>query len=123
MAINKIRKDGVDYDIMSNEIYSTEEQIIGTWTDGKPIYRKVVIGSGTIQGDTTIPHGINNLEYVIKFDMQLRLDGASFSKWHMLEGDICVDSTNIIVNGNAETTITGNFDSSVFILEYTKTTD
>ena len=40
MSVNKIRKDGVDYDITSKEIYSTEEQVIGKWIDGKPLYRK-----------------------------------------------------------------------------------
>ena len=25
-----------------NNTYSTEEQVIGTWIDGKPIYRKVI---------------------------------------------------------------------------------
>ena len=42
--INKIRKDGIDYDISSSEVYSTEEQKIGTWVNGKPIYRKVYTG-------------------------------------------------------------------------------
>ena len=28
--------------IQTSEIYSTEEQVIGTWIDGKPLYRKVV---------------------------------------------------------------------------------
>lgn len=26
----------------AKEIYSTEEQVIGTWVDGKPLYRKVI---------------------------------------------------------------------------------
>lgn len=29
---------------ISNDVYSTEETVIGTWIDGKPIYRKVVLG-------------------------------------------------------------------------------
>ena len=27
----------------NNNVYSEEEQIIGKWIDGKPIYRKVII--------------------------------------------------------------------------------
>lgn len=35
----------------SEEVYSTEEQIIGTWIDGKPLYRKVI--SSTLPKVTT----------------------------------------------------------------------
>ena len=27
---------------IAKEVYSTEEQVVGTWIDGKPIYRKVI---------------------------------------------------------------------------------
>lgn len=32
----------IEYAIQTSEVYSTEEQVIGTWIDGKPLYRKVV---------------------------------------------------------------------------------
>lgn len=48
-----------------SEIYSTEEQIIGSWINEKPIYRKAIhgsTGSGTI--DTiALP---NNFENIVK---------------------------------------------------------
>lgn len=54
--------------------YSTQEQVIGTWIDGNPIYRKVIVvpksafGSGTATAGNTIKyaHGIPNLDLVIK---------------------------------------------------------
>lgn len=53
--------------------YTTEEQVIGTWIDGNPIYRKVLVipksafGSGTATTGNTITyaHGITNLDLVI----------------------------------------------------------
>ena len=36
-----IMKDGTPYLFGSGESYSTEEQAIGTWIDGKPLYQKV----------------------------------------------------------------------------------
>lgn len=46
--------------------YSTKEQVIGTWIDGKPIYRKVVsFTTGSSAGDLDIPHGISNFEHII----------------------------------------------------------
>lgn len=41
-TINKIRKDGVDYNLSTNDVYSTEEQVVGTWIDGKPLYKKTL---------------------------------------------------------------------------------
>ena len=36
-----------------NENYSTEEQVIGTWIDGKTLYKKTYTGSLTIPNNTT----------------------------------------------------------------------
>lgn len=49
--------------------YSTKEQIVGTWIDGRTIYRKVIkiaqsqLVSG---GQAEITHGIDNFENIIK---------------------------------------------------------
>ena len=50
----------------SGHTYSTTEQVVGTWIDGKPLYEKVLIqDSGISTGDVEIPHGINNLDEII----------------------------------------------------------
>ena len=44
--------------------YSTTEQIVGTWIDGKPLYQKT-IPCGNISGSTaTIPLNIENVKYI-----------------------------------------------------------
>lgn len=45
--------------------YSTTEKRIGTWIDGKPIYRKVISGGTPTQGNMTIQHGISNFYAVL----------------------------------------------------------
>ncbi len=42
----------------SGEVYSTSEVVVGTWTDGRPVYQKVY--TATISGNTStgIPHGL-----------------------------------------------------------------
>ena len=46
--------------------YSTNEQIIGKWIDGKPIYRKVIdLGVLPNAGTVNIPHNIDNLDRII----------------------------------------------------------
>lgn len=52
--------------IGSENEYSTDEKIVGTWIDGKPIYQKTVnIGSLPNAGTKEIAHGITSLDKVI----------------------------------------------------------
>ena len=45
---------------MTKDKYSTEEQVIGTWIDGKPLYRKTIKFIGDITNETSIKHNIDN---------------------------------------------------------------
>lgn len=67
MYINKIRKGETDYDISNGETYSTDEQVIGTWVNGKPLYQKTVYFDKTqykINGETTLPHNISDVDCI-----------------------------------------------------------
>lgn len=44
--------------------YSTAETIIGSWIDGRPVYRKVLTGT-TPDGSVTINHGISNFSRIL----------------------------------------------------------
>ena len=109
--------------------YSTDEQKIGTWIDGKPIYRKV-IDCGTLPNATTknIAHGISNLNTVTSF--QTIAKSPSANTWLPLPA---TNTSNIIYNVSAYMTntnivITAGDNKSIYtqsyaIIEYTKTTD
>lgn len=45
--------------------YSTNEERIGTWIDGKPIYRKVVVLTSFSAGETIVNHNISNIDKII----------------------------------------------------------
>lgn len=48
--------------------YSTDEQVIGTWTNGKPLYRKIIsVNFGTVvQGtETTVEVNLKNVDFVL----------------------------------------------------------
>lgn len=48
-------------------IYSTEERIIGSWVDGRPIYQKTVdLGAAPSAAEKQVAHGISNLNHIIK---------------------------------------------------------
>ena len=44
--------------------YSGTETIIGTWIDGRPVYRKVLTGN-TPNGNTHVSHGITNFSRIL----------------------------------------------------------
>lgn len=123
--------------LSNNSTYSTTEQVVGTWIDGKPIYRKVVaVDFPTTSTPTTstptinYPHNISNIAYVISvkliwWDMEdarwynyfkdttgtyIQIDGISNTQ-------IRIKSAGTAVDWHARTA--GRYA----IIEYTKTTD
>lgn len=107
------------------EIYSTTERRIGTWIDGKPLYRKVVIGN-LANGNTLI----SNVDRILKLH-----GNCKFSEDTWLRSIPFADTSSSIVNAqkNPNTNdliiaiVVGGKSSSIIdaqiILEYTKTTD
>lgn len=111
--------------------YSETEQVVGTWIDGKPIYRKVVQKNTTINaGNNRVTHGISNLEtlvnvygtiYFTNSSEQTPLTSSSPNamNWSCAVSGVSSTEFNIsagssLSNAGATVTIT---------LEYTKTTD
>lgn len=134
-----IIRDGQVYKCGGNyEVYSTEEQIIGVWIDGKPLYRKV-IDLGTLPNTDTvmIPHNIDNLDRIISmsgmakserqnlllpFPYSLGKDGFNS------DGTVKINAVPINIyeqQGNiAVYTLSDRSDMTGYvILEYIKTTD
>lgn len=107
--------------------YSTDEQVVGSWIDGKPVYQKT-ISCGALPNTTTktVAHNITNLKRVIHLDgygyrssdgNSQPLPYASISNYFV--------SVNV-VGGNIELYAQGDrssFEESYITLQYTKTTD
>lgn len=107
--VNKVTKK-------SNK-YSTDETVVGTWVDGKPIYRKVIENTQDIHGTTWT--------YLNDFDASNIALMISISE--IRDGDIITDSIDSYVHdGKLGIQILGTEGGAshrLFILEYTKTTD
>jgi hypothetical protein len=105
------------------ETYSTTETVIGTWINGKPLYRKVVKYVSTISpgwsGVSFSTLGLSNIEY-------LRIPSALGKSGNQYE-EMVSNQNRIIINiGNSTLSLyltDGSFSEITFILEYTKTTD
>lgn len=103
--------------------YRTEETRVGTWIDGKPIYRKVLTVKNTSGSNVSIAHNISNLKTVISHSVRAtNNNGNTYPEgndiYPLYFKDI--DFLNVWCN------ISGAFDTGwtiIVTIEYTKTTD
>ena len=112
------------------ETYSTEEQVIGTWIDGKPIYRKVVsttisdfAGTKDIDLNVTDVDVFTDGKVLINTSSYTSIDySQSSTSYYMRHWIFRKTSSNntVSVVVNMSDGVTGTI---YVIIEYTKTTD
>ena len=127
-----IYKNGVEIATINDipnplDVYSTDEKVIGTWIDGRPIYQKT-IDIGSASGNSNISHGISNLDMITDAYGSFLQSGTYRQKlpkivngnnaWSADFADFTDTSFSLSI-GSAIGTATKVF----VILEYTKTTD
>lgn len=102
--------------------YSTDEVVVGTWIDGRPLYRKVVQFTTASGGDTTVDLSSLNIRKVVKIDGVVGSDSDAKPINFYYEGYYIspryANNTMYI----ASSTAYGNTPACL-VLEYTKTTD
>jgi len=144
-SIDKVRVNNVDYDIGNTPVdtyststddsyscnyinglneYSTTEQRIGTWIDGKPLYRKMYnLGTLPNKATKTVALNISNLEYVVY------VSGTMYSSEVAAQlpyASNVNDGVNFFINGTNLVVQTLSDRRSLYgvaELRYTKTTD
>ena len=109
-------------------IYSTEEQVVGTWM-GKPLYRKVIIANNiSISNATTIATGITNADTITECRGKFKNSYSGLTlTYPLVQNSGTILSCNflngdIVFQGN-ETYSSSSDRTHIFTLEYTKTTD
>ena len=125
----------------SNDVYSTEETRIGTWIDGKPLYRMVITEELTVPTNNTnyidTSKSINDLhiETVAKFDTSCSIGNRHYlipritfstdkAASQFADCFINKDNGNIYFRFRAFSALLTSVDVKyIAILEYTKTTD
>ena len=110
------------------DTYSTNEQIIGTWIDGKPIYRKVITFTPTeVAGSQN--YGVSNVENIISLQgfMYYNSDNILPLNFSFEQGSTVYYS---LFRASAQKGVIKYDMSSLYvnkavsvIIEYTKTTD
>ena len=117
----------------SGHTYSTTEQVVGKWVDGKPIYEKTLdIGDNIAigyQASTTIPHNISNFKALIQLEIRCPALGlvSDQALWDVSNNKVIayfrVNDTNIYASwGNGQYGGTAN-RNWYFTVQYTKTSD
>ena len=106
--------------------YSTDEKVVGTWIDGKPIYQKT-INFGTLPNNTfkNVAHGISNFGKLIS--LYGTLDSGSLQSVIMFSYPdgitynvgAYVTSTELFIKTGTDRTS----DTAFVTIQYTKTTD
>lgn len=129
VATANIQNDAVTPEKASFTTYSTSEQAVGTWTDGKPLYRKVIPFSQSVaSGANALSTDVSslNVDKAIKMDFNLSTTtgNSTFSQNYYMS------TTNYIVvfyrSGTIQLRVNfGGADtlSGSIIFYYTKTTD
>lgn len=120
--ITNLRKmeDGIEQNSKKFD-YSTEEQVIGTWIDGKPLYRKVIYANSidcTEEGFKYVAHGISNLKQAPKLTYAIEHDGH-METYNNVINALSATPENIRLYVKAW----GVIKNWYFTIEYTKTTD
>lgn len=128
----KVAGNAANADLKDMNVYSTEEKIVGTWIDGKPIYRKVISStlSDPLTGLVTVEHNIQNIDLPIRIVFGKATVPGSSSNSITIPSQY--DSTTFIQLGAFSDTYVQLFAGSTnwtslkeitLCLEYTKTTD
>ena len=101
--------------------YSTEEQVIGKWIDGKPLYRKIVSGA-VPKSDyyPTVATGITNLDKVVSISLCL-----AYGDNRQYFSSVKYNNYYLSKENNNEITIVAPVidGDAIFTIYYTKTTD
>lgn len=123
--------------VMMSDIYSEEEQVVGRWTDGKPIYQKTVIvssgslSSGTMNVPTT---GITDVEKCIDWscrlhsnsenrDFPIPYDRVTYSESIQCLVQVLADHTIGCTLHSGDRSSYNNIGDICITFKYTKTTD
>lgn len=112
--------------VPAENVYSTEEQVIGRWIDGKPLYRQVFPFATTSSEWTSISVP-ENIDPVSASGYIVRNDDPLISKIQIPTGLNSSDYAIVQYGvGRLSVNLTSSFlknSSGILVCEYTKTTD
>ena len=115
---------GVKYN-KAKQSYSTEEQIVGTWIDGKPLYQKTITGTMPSTTGTFTKHYIDveNMEMAYVYDGYCKYSDSAYAPMgytNYYSFDVSITDSCVTINNSQSQYLSKPF---VCTIRYTKTTD
>lgn len=115
--IENMPKGGLDYSLQETEI--------GTWIDGRKVYRKVIYKESIRDGNVSIEHGITNLDMIINTSGCVSISPVHMVLNSRISGSIWLsasqyDDTSVDINAGGYTTGRTNL---YLVIDYVKTED
>lgn len=112
-----------DYINTKANTYSTSEQIIGTWIDGKPLYRLVLdTTTGSSTGSVNVLYTNANINKIINVQVRYEKEQYAYPTQNNTSFSFHWD-TNTHTFNEQHSNSYWNLTPMIIILEYTKTTD
>lgn len=121
ITISKEEYDELKSKVDSLRNYSTNEKVVGTWIDGKPIYQKTVLNFAI---GTVI---LSDVDTIVEYDLLYKGDNSSnyyLNSQGWCSGNfigVALNNGNISINNVGSAYSSGNMLHGTF--KYTKTTD
>jgi hypothetical protein len=128
------RTEYTDFCVIGSDVYMPDEHVVGTWIDGKPIYRRVLkVSTSTLP--LSINTGATNIDDLVTGKLQVKQSTSQDSSWRTVPwlynaggygteawcgGWYLAESGIIYVQAG---TNLSSIQKYIVILEYTKTTD
>ncbi len=114
----------IDFETFPGYVYSTEEQIVGIWTDGKLIYKRTFTGITSSNGTVVVNGRALNIDTLI--GAEGTIDASDGQRWVFPSSNSDAKKANVFMNtGNKEVhLIIGSYMNNMsytVTLRYTKT--
>lgn len=124
IAAKAIRSQNIDFETFPGYVYSTEEQIVGIWTDGKLIYKRTFTGIASSNGTVVVNGRALNIDTLI--GAEGTIDTIDGQRWVFPSSNSDAKKANVFMNtGNKEVhLIIGSYMNNMsytVTLRYTKT--
>lgn len=128
-AYNTNLQQEINDSFKENNIYSTTETVIGTWIDGKPIYRKVIQYNKTSNGQVDLnlsTYGIENVENIwLNQNSFIKTNNNEWKAVNTYESDSYFTFCTFSSANSFRLSSNSSYAQGLWnlIIEYTKTTD
>ncbi len=104
--------------------YSTEEKVVGTWIDGKPLYEKTIVYDGIVKTDTKIYQN-ESIDEIVNVSNKCFYD-TSFNKWNTEINstyNLGITARGYYLQGEVNSAYGDRITKCRCTIQYTKTTD